>query len=240
MNRDAIKYIAAFAMLLNHIAAVLLPQEKIWYWVFTDIGYFTAVVMCYFLVEGFRYTRSVSGYQNRILLFALISQLPYCMAFAESGVIQMRNLNMLFTLYLCTWIIRVMHTVTDPRIRGLTAGLLTLATVLCDWPLQAAVYTLLFVWADESRKKKWIAFVIGGLALCNTVFSINEGRIPLEMNLICTAGAFLAVLAAGYCIQCLYNGERMQIGRTFSKWFFYGFYPVHLLVLALVRIAWFR
>lgn len=237
MSRDAIKYIAAAAMLLNHIAVIFLRQDNIWYWGLTDIGYFTAVVMCYFLVEGFRYTRSVSAYQNRILLFAILSQIPYCMAFAQSGGIQMRNLNMLFTLYLCTRIIRVMHTATDPRIRGWKVGILTLATVLCDWPLLAAVYTLLFLWAGESERKKWIAFGIGGFALGNTVFATNEGQLPLKWNLIFTAGTFLVVLTAGYFIQCRYNGKRMQRGRTFSKWFFYVFYPFHLLLLALVRMA---
>ena len=36
-----------------------------------DIGYFTAITMCYFLVEGYHYTRSVKNYALRLLVFGI-------------------------------------------------------------------------------------------------------------------------------------------------------------------------
>ena len=77
LTRDAIKYLAIFTMLLNHIANVLLPENTILWEVFIDIGYFTAITMCYFLVEGFYYTHSRRKYGERLLIFAGISQVPY-------------------------------------------------------------------------------------------------------------------------------------------------------------------
>ena len=74
LTRDAIKYLAIFTMLLNHIANVLLPENTILWEVFIDIGYFTAITMCYFLVEGFYYTHSRRKYGERLLIFAGISQ----------------------------------------------------------------------------------------------------------------------------------------------------------------------
>ena len=47
LTRDAIKYLAIFTMLLNHIANVLLPENTILWEVFIDIGYFTAITMCW-------------------------------------------------------------------------------------------------------------------------------------------------------------------------------------------------
>lgn len=48
LNRDVIKYIAITAMLLNHIANIFLVPGTLWYEVLVDIGYFTAITMCYF------------------------------------------------------------------------------------------------------------------------------------------------------------------------------------------------
>ena len=47
----------------------------------------------------------------------------------------------------------------------------------------------------------------------------------------------LGIVLAGITVLFLYNGKRAQHGRQFSKWFFYLFYPVHLLILYLVSAA---
>ena len=44
LTRDAIKYLAIFTMLLNHIANVLLPENKILWEVLVDIGYLMKVI----------------------------------------------------------------------------------------------------------------------------------------------------------------------------------------------------
>ena len=77
LNRDAIKYIAMFAMVLNHIAHMFLMKGTPLYEVFEDIGFFTAPVMCYFLVEGYEYTSSKFRYGLRLFVFAVISQIPF-------------------------------------------------------------------------------------------------------------------------------------------------------------------
>ena len=68
LNRDQIKYIAVFTMLLNHVANIFLQPGTFACEALKDIGYFTAPVMCWFLVEGYRYTRSVKKYAGRLLI----------------------------------------------------------------------------------------------------------------------------------------------------------------------------
>ena len=100
-SQDVLKSIAMGTMLLNHIATIFLPAGTVLCELFTAAGYFTAISMVYFLVEGYDYTRSKRNYFFRLLLFAGISQLPYDLAFSETDVLRFCGLNMLFTLCIC-------------------------------------------------------------------------------------------------------------------------------------------
>ena len=66
LNRDQIKLLAVVTMTLNHFAHVFLTPGTVLCEVLQDIGYFTAMTMCFFLVEGYRYTRSRRDYARRL------------------------------------------------------------------------------------------------------------------------------------------------------------------------------
>ena len=82
LDRNCIKCIAMLTMLLNHVAHMLLDPESLVHDVFIGVGYFTAITMCYFLVEGYEYTRSKKKYALRLLVFALIAQVPFSYMFS--------------------------------------------------------------------------------------------------------------------------------------------------------------
>ena len=121
LNRDVIKYIAMTAMLLNHIANIFLVPGTLWYEVLVDIGYFTAITMCYFLVEGFRYTHSRKQYALRLFGFGVVSQVPFSMAFAQNGILEFQDFNMMFTLFLCFCILLCIDSIRNRYLRGVFA-----------------------------------------------------------------------------------------------------------------------
>ena len=98
MNREQIKLIAVGAMTVNHTAFAFLMSGTVPYIVMTDIGYLTAVTMCYLLVEGYYHTRSKTLYMQRLGAFAVLSQTPYMLALG------FRQLNMMFLLYFACYI----------------------------------------------------------------------------------------------------------------------------------------
>lgn len=233
LSRDEVKYIAMFTMLLNHIAHTLLPFGTPLYEIFEDIGYFTAPVMCYFMVEGYEYTRSKMKYGLRLFLFAVISQVPYTMAF------HFGNLNMIYTLFCCFMILVVMEKVQNVWLRAGLCTMLMLVTVIGDWALLAAFFTILFHNSRGNRKKTifsfGVAYVIFALLNVQSYMYGVQGDWTL-----CAVGhamlAGLGIIAAGVAVLVLYNGRRAEKGRNFSKWFFYLFYPAHLLILALIKM----
>ncbi|MDE6212968.1 MAG: conjugal transfer protein TraX [Lachnospiraceae bacterium] len=234
LNRDAIKYIAMLTMLLNHIAHVFLERGTPLYEIFEDIGFFTAPVMCFFLVEGYTYTHSKKGYGLRLMLFAALSQIPFQLAFGYS------TLNMIYTLLCCFLILVIMEKVSSPFLcRGLIL-LLILATVNGDWAVVAPILTILLAndWGDRKMMARDFGLTYFLFALLNMQSYMNGE--PGNWTLYAVIHALLSglgVLAAAVATLVLYNGERAEHGRTFSKWFFYLFYPGHLLILYLIKIS---
>lgn len=230
LNRDVIKYIAITAMLLNHIANIFLVPGTLWYEVLVDIGYFTAITMCYFLVEGFRYTHSRKQYALRLFGFGVVSQVPFSMAFAQNGILEFQDFNMMFTLFLCFCILLCIETIRNRFLRGVLIVLLIFGSLFCDWALLAPVFTLLFAWAGENRTRQKAAFGAAAL-LYGGMAGLGSGQVWEAV------GCAVPILVSAFVILYLYNGRRAARGRTFYKWFFYAFYPAHLLVLGLLRLA---
>lgn len=230
LNRDVIKYIAITAMLLNHIANIFLVPGTLWYEVLVDIGYFTAITMCYFLVEGFRYTHSRKQYALRLFGFGVISQVPFSMAFAQNGILEFQDFNMMFTLFLCFCILLCIETIRNRFLRGVLIVLLIFGSLFCDWALLAPVFTLLFAWAGGNRTRQKAAFGAAAL-LYGGMAGLGSGQVWEAV------GCAVPILVSAFVILYLYNGRRAARGRTFYKWFFYAFYPSHLLVLGLLRLA---
>ena len=137
LNRDQIKYIAMFLMLLNHISIIFLEPGTFLSELFLDLGYFTAITMCYFLVEGYQYTHSKKKYASRLLIFALISEIPFCLAFTEEGIIGFHGLNMIFTLLLCFGIIFVVEKVSNKVLKFVCILGLIIPSLISDWALLA-------------------------------------------------------------------------------------------------------
>lgn len=230
LNRDVIKYIAITAMLLNHIANIFLVPGTLWYEVLVDIGYFTAITMCYFLVEGFRYTHSRKQYALRLFGFGVVSQVPFSMAFAQNDILEFQDFNMMFTLFLCFCILLCIETIRNRFLRGVLIVLLIFGSLFCDWALLAPVFTLLFAWAGGNQTRQKAAFGAAAL-LYGGMAGLGSGQVWEAV------GCAVPILVSAFVILYLYNGRRAARGRTFYKWFFYAFYPAHLLVLGLLRLA---
>ncbi len=240
LNRDIIKYLAMFTMLLNHISTVLIHNSPVIDYIFKNIGYFTAITMCYFLVEGYKYTRSRKKYGQRLFVFGLISQFPFALAFSTGTVISYVSFNMFFTLFLCFCLLNVLEKNKRGFARGLKIFGLLILSAFCDWPFLAVMFTLLFALAKDDEAKKKVAFIMSGISFAAFTY-LTEIMIYADTKsaIINTIGAVAGMSLAAVTILFLYNGKRMEKHQNFSKCFFYLFYPVHLVVIGIIRVALF-
>ena len=181
--------------------------------------------MCYFLVEGFYKTSSRRAYAKRLFVFALVSQVPYFLAFNREAAV----LNMMFSLLFSFLILCVFHGEAFRRGKGQLqiAGLFFLS-VFSDWSALAPAFTL-------QKTFLFVTAVVGineaaSVAQTEGVLGFPEGAVRVLFSMIGPA-------LAGLCILYGYNGERAKKGRQVLKWFFYGFYPLHLLLLWLAARA---
>lgn len=210
----SLKLIAVAAMTVDHISAVFFPTE-IW---MRLIGRLTMPIMAFLIAEGYHYTRSVKKYLLRLLIFAVISQAPYMLAFGIT------NLNVMFTLSISVLLLAIETSHMSNILRMLLTFSLLLFSVFCDWSLFGVLFVYVFYRFRGNFKRQAIAFCIVVMIQLSVhaLLSFSSRNYSYLVN----AGT-LATLP----ILSVYNLRR----GSDVRYFFYIYYPAHLAVIALLR-----
>lgn len=245
LSRDMIKLLAIVTMVLNHFAGCFWEPEQPFYHTLIYIGHFTAVTMCCFMVEGYHHTRSKKNYGTRLLIFAVLSQLPFDLAFSRGKAPEFQRLNMLFTLFLCFLVLAAMEYIRDRNLKILAVFALIVISSWSDWGILAPLFVIIFEKSYGSREKTAEGFLLAALLdwLLTFASEISYGTSGSVGGSALTALADCAgILAAGAVMFFFYNGKAFNVkksgrGGKFSKWFFYLFYPLHLLLFGLIRVS---
>ncbi len=196
------------------------------------IGFFTAPVMCFFLVEGYHYTHSKAEYGARLLFFALLSQFPFAWSTRYY-----KTPNILFTLFVCFLIIHCMETMRENVLKYLAIGVLFAITLPMDWGILAPFLVIALTRAKGDRNQQklaFAAFIVISFGVSMMQYNHSTG-FDLETQLGRAIFENITPVIAAVTVLDLYNGKRAAKRRNFYKWFFYIFYPAHLLLLGLLR-----
>lgn len=196
-------------------------------------------VMCFFVAEGYYKTRSVKKYALRLFLFALISYFPF-LYFESNGLpegISFLKLNVGFDLLagllaLCAW-----KQIRNPLLKFFGISCAFVLSILADWSIFGVGFILLFGIFHGDLKKQIISFSMwGGAMVLFGVLGLPMARLfaggffsyQMALSQLFQAGIFLAIPLLKY-----YSGERG--GGKYGKWIFYVFYPLHLLLLGIIK-----
>ncbi|MCZ1267075.1 conjugal transfer protein TraX [Paenibacillus tundrae] len=203
------QWIAMITMLIDHIGAVFYPQVG----ELRIIGRIAFPIYAFAVYIGYKHTRNVQKYIWRLFWIAVISQLPFMVAFNHF------SLNVVWTLWSALLVLLVLDKL-PVRLLGIpiviVAGLVMEMTHM-DYGMYGLLLVLLF------RYFQGPVLVMAHLLLNVLYIYLHSSSIQMY-SVIATAGIAMA--------QYYNAGFRLKGPR----WIWRYFYPAHLAVIALIRL----
>ena len=224
LSGSTLKIIALAIMFIDHIGAVIVQRtmtmegfdHDFWsslYWPIRYVGRLAFPIFCFLLVEGFVHTSNVKKYLKGMLIFALISEIPFNLCLAGS-VFSLEYQNVFWELSLGIMAMFCLKKIENSKKDYLVQVILRIAVIIAFAAMAEGLnfdygmYGIISIVALYAfRENRIVQLLIGALSFC------WEPVAPL---------AFLLI--------ALYNGKR---GRNI-KYVFYVFYPAHLMFLYII------
>lgn len=210
---NLVKLVAMATMLVDHIGVVFFPNVSLW----RIVGRIAFPLFAYQLGVGYDHTSDTKKYALRLLLFALLSQLPYYL------VRQEWMLNIFFTLLLGFGAISLYrHNKHNWLLLYLLAVTIITYVVPYDFGGYGVLIILLFYIVTTP------SLLAGSVAALSLLFlTVPEGYIQMFIVL-----AFPVL----WGIKQVRLPAQMETGLSHvNKWVFYAFYPLHLSLLWAVK-----
>lgn len=221
-----LKLIACVSMLIDHIALHVFRGMDWAFYVFFQIGHHEITpyfimrsvigrwafpIFAFLIVEGFLHTHDKKKYGMNLLVFALISEIPFNLVNTNSFFYYKQNV--FFTLFLGYLGLCVVERYKDDfknLAKYLVPLFLTSIVLRADYGCAGFGFILMLYLL---RNNKLLMSIVGTGALPSTIFS-GMAFIPIWF----------------------YNGERGFVKGKAWKYAFYAFYPVHLLILYYIKL----
>ena len=241
INANTIKLIAISAMTIDHITWMIFPGYPGDFIpvLLHIIGRVTCPIMCYFIAEGYHYTRNVNKYTNRLFAFALISHFAY--VFASMNFVDWKSfipfyygsvLNQTSVMWSLSWGLVMLRVVNSRKIQKnavkiILIILISLISFPSDWSCVASLCILAFG-TNRGKFKTQMLWMIFYVAIYATVYFFAIDKIY---------GLLQMAVVFAIPIIMMYNGQRGKSQRLnkMMKWLFYIYYPLHLFVIGWIQ-----
>ncbi|MBE6000342.1 MAG: hypothetical protein E7239_02915 [Sarcina sp.] len=244
INEGRLKMLAVFTMLIDHVTYSFLEKAydangqllsfslengRMLDHIGRMIGRQAFPIFCFFLVVGFRKTHSRAGYLARLLIFSALSQFPFQKCIFPGTDVFHASVMVTLTLgMLLIWVIdsadKAFLPHEEDRSRDNPLGILIFLAISAG-----AVFGFcrlaVFLHSDYSY---------GGVILILLMYLLRKYRILslfISWMWLSWYNRFEMYAAPAFFLLACYNGKR---GRQ-NKYFYYVFYPAHLLLIWLVR-----
>ena len=221
MNIFSIKLIACITMVFDHIKYGLPVTEN---FVTTYLGRISFPLFAFLITEGYVHTSNLKKYYQRLLIFGIISQIPFMLFRTLVG--EWKLLNIMFTLLIGL----IAITIYDKEKNKFISIPIMIALIFCGEFLNVdygafGIITVILMYM--LKNKKVVLSIIYGVVVL-IYYGINyKFNYSIELLLYCFFTWFPSL------IICMYNGKQ----RRKMKYFFYCFYPIHMLIVYLLSFV---
>lgn len=235
LSAAALHILAMAFMLMDHLWATLLPAQE---WL-TCVGRIAFPIFAFMAVEGYFHTHNLKKYLLRMLIFAVISEVPFDLMYGGTWFYPVHQ-NVIWTLMMGLVGIHLMETVRKKKstfvyilvsaIVVILGGLLgTLSMV--DYYGMGVLTVFIFYFF---RGRKWWCL----LGQMLTLYWVNVELLGGLMYPIRLFGMEFELCQQGLALLALlpiwlYRGRQGYHSKPF-QYFCYAFYPIHMLVIVLV------
>lgn len=218
INTFILKVIAIVSMTIDHVGYVLLPQ----YPILRVIGRLAFPIYCFLIIEGYFHTKDIRKYLLRLLIFALVSEVPFDLAFniGNEGINPFHNQNVFFTLFLGLVVVYIYDNLKKYAIDKFYLYI----------PAFVGIFGCIILAHFTNTD-----YEAGGVCLIFTLYVFREYKLlriliaSLELYLFFGVIECFGIIA--FLPIALYNGK---LGPK-MKYFFYIYYPTHLLILFFLK-----
>lgn len=224
LSGSTLKLVACVTMLIDHTGAAVVntmmsanrlrtTDPAMWqtlsslYSKMRLVGRLAFPIFCFLIVEGFFHTRSVKNYCQRLFLFALVSEFPFDFAL-KASVPYWRKQNVYFTLLiglLCLYLLEELRGMPWIQFFAVAASMYLSDALMTDYNFKGVFLIVMLYFFHDHRLYQ---SVVGAASIAWERFA------PLS-----------------FVLCFFYNGKR----GLRLRYFFYLFYPVHLVVLGIIK-----
>jgi hypothetical protein len=237
LSSAALHMLAMLSMLIDHTLKTVIENDS---WIFA-LGRLAFPIFAFMVAEGYFHTHNYRRYIARMLLFAILSEIPYDLMKSDV-VLEPYDQNVLWTFLLALLCIRIVDKVRSKGKKWLYilasiavsfGGFILGSLFMVDYGGMGVLMVLIFYFF---RERKWwcmlLQFVL--LSIINVLFlgafgygfTTNIGGMRLEIPL--QGFAVLALIPIW-----LYHGRQGYHSKPF-QYVCYAFYPVHMLILFII------
>lgn len=213
-------------MLIDHIGKVFFDGNIIC----VALGRISFPIFAFFIAEGFFHTSNRKKYLLTLIIFAIISQIPYAMCFG------LFKLNVLFTFVISISLLFLIDFIRDSKssiekilLIITIISILIIVTIFAyfdifDYGICGVLLPIILYIFRDKNLCKYLLFVFLMILL------VLESIIPNGISIRTCIQLFSLF---DIILLLMYNGDK---GRLNLKYLFYLTYPLHLIIIAIIQV----